>query len=196
MAASAWRRKATASGGRSRMSEPQKWWTTPLPRRRAMRSSTCARQERLPEVVVEDVELAQRPRERPHLAGQVARQAEHAPAADEVEVAVVAAHERPLVEHQQGALVAERAQPRRDRAGAAGDVDRRVQDARAALSHGRRRGARPARRRGRRSRGPARPRAATRTAAAPARDRRRRAPRASPTRRSRVPRRRRCPGTW
>ena len=129
MAASAWRRKATASGGRSRRSEPQKWCTTPLPRRRAMRASTCARQQRLPEVVVEDVELAQRPGERARLAGQVAREPEHPLAAHQVQVAVVAAHERPLVEHQQRALVAQRAQAGGDRARAAGDVDRRVQDA-------------------------------------------------------------------
>ena len=87
-----------------------------------------ARRERQAGVEVEDVEVAHRPAERPQLLRQVERDRAELARVAQLEVDVEAALERPLVEDEQRALDAELAQPGRDRARPARDVDRRVKD--------------------------------------------------------------------
>ena len=86
------------------------------------------RQERQPGVEVEDVEPGQRPDERVELPRQVEGNARELARVAQLQVDVEPALEGALVEDEQRALDAELAQPLRDRARPAGDVDRRVED--------------------------------------------------------------------
>src|SRR4029450_6406651 len=98
-----------------------------LPPGAQQRERQPLRRQRQSRVEVEDVEARERPRERPQLLRQVEGDRGRAARVAQAQVDVVAALERPLVEDEQRALDAELAQPGRDRAGAARDVNRRVE---------------------------------------------------------------------